>query len=104
MKKQNYENFYKKFQEERAETSIDDLKVHQKRRAIVLVSITLDLLEVGTLVALDNKSSIEKWLNQGLLINIDDDHFQKICGKPNQNFSFIIVQPFVLIQSLQKLQ
>ena len=101
MKKQNYENFYKKLQEERAETSIDDLKIHQKRRAIVLVSKTLDLLEVGTFIALDEKSSIEKCLNQGLLINIDDDHFQRIS---DQNFSFIIVQPFVLIQSLQKLQ
>jgi hypothetical protein len=103
MKKKNYENFYKKFQEERAEASIDDLKVHQKRRAIVLVSKTLDLLEVSSLVALDEKSSIEKWLNQGLLINIDDVHFQKICDQGKQNFSFIIVQPFVLIQSLQNL-
>lgn len=104
MKKQNYENFYKKLKEEKAETSIDDLKIHQKRKSIVLVSETLDLLEVGALVALDEKSSIEKWLNQGLLKNMNEDDFQKICDQPNQKFSFIIVQPFVLIQSLQQLQ
>ena len=67
MTDQNYQNLYKKLQEEKTEISIKDLQVHQKRRALILVSDTLDITEVSVLVALDDKKSIESWLSKSLI-------------------------------------
>ena len=104
MTDQNYQNLYKKLLEEKTEISIKDLKVHQKRRALVLVSETLDIAEVAALVALDDKKSIENWLSNNLIKNVEDDQFEKMMHSNDKIFSFIIVQPFVLIQSLRNLQ
>ena len=103
MTKQNYQNLYKKFQEDKAEISIEDLRVHQKRRALILVSEMLDITEIASLVALDDKKSIESWINQGLIENIEDDQFEKMIQQEKKIFFFIIVQPFVLIQYLKDL-
>ena len=104
MTDQNYQNLYKKLQEEKTEISIKDLQVHQKRRALILVSDTLDITDVAVLVALDDKKSIENWLSKNLIENVEDDQFNNMMRKDNKIFSFIIVQPFVLIQSLRNLQ
>ena len=104
MTDQNYQNLYKKLLEEKTEISIKDLKVHQKRRALVLVSETLDITEVAALVALDDKKSIENWLSNNLIKNVEDDQFENMMHDDNKIFSFIIVQPFVLIQYLKNLQ
>ena len=104
MTDQNYQNLYKKLQEEKTEISIKDLQVHQKRRALILVSDTLDITDVAVLVALDDKKSIENWLNKSLIENVEDDRFKSMTQDDNKIFSFIIVQPFVLIQYLRNLQ
>tara|TARA_B100000029_G_scaffold235542_1_gene232681 strand:- start:2251 stop:2565 length:315 start_codon:yes stop_codon:yes gene_type:complete len=104
MTDQNYQNLYKKLQEEKTEISIKDLQVHQKRRALILVSDTLDITDVAVLVALDDKKSIENWLSKNLIENVEDDQFKKMMHNENKIFSFIIVQPFVLIQYLRNLQ
>ena len=104
MTDQNYQNLYKKLQEEKTEISIKDLQVHQKRRALILVSDTLDITDVAVLVALDDKKSIESWLSKSLIENVEDDQFKDMMQRDNKIFSFIIVQPFVLIQYLRNLQ
>ena len=104
MTDQNYQNLYKKLQEEKTEISIKDLQVHQKRRALILVSDTLDITEVAVLIALDDKKSIESWLSKSLIENVEDDQFKSMAHSNNKIFSFIIVQPFVLIQYLRNLQ
>ena len=104
MTDQNYQNLYKKLQEEKTEISIKDLQVHQKRRALILVSDTLDITEVAVLVALDDKKSIESWLSKSLIENVEDDQFKNMMLDDNKIFSFIIVQPFVLIQYLRNIQ
>ena len=104
MTDQNYKNLYKKLQEEKTEISIKDLQVHQKRRALILVSDTLDITDVAVLVALDDKKSIESWLSKSLIENVEDDQFKDMMQRDNKIFSFIIVQPFVLIQYLRNLQ
>ena len=104
MTDQNYQNLYKKLQEEKTEISIKDLQVHQKRKALILVSDTLDITEVAVLIALDDKKSIENWLSKSLIENVEDDQFKSMTQNNNKIFSFIIVQPFVLIQYLRNLQ
>ena len=61
MEKQNFEELYKKLEEEKSETTLKDLEIHQKRRAIILVSETLDIVKVGTHIALDDKTIIQTW-------------------------------------------
>lgn len=104
MANQKYQNLYKKLLEEKTEISIKDLQVHQKRNALILVSDTLDITDVAVLVALDDKKSIESWLTKNLIKNVEDDQFERMMHDDNKIFSFIIVQPFVLIQYLKNLQ
>lgn len=98
MEKQNFEQLYKKLEEEKSEATFKDLEIHQKRRAIVLVSETLDIVKVGTHIALDDKEIIQNWLEQKLIQNLEDNEFEKLKSMDNKMVSFIIIQPFVLIQ------
>mgnify|MGYP001465671642 FL=1 len=98
MEKQNFEELYKKLEEEKSETTLKDLEIHQKRRAIILVSETLDIVKVGTHIALDDKTIIQSWLEKNLVQNIENHEFEKLKSMDNKMVSFIIIQPFVLIQ------
>ena len=98
MEKQNFEELYKKLEEEKSETTLKDLEIHQKRKAIILVSETLDIVKVGTHIALDDKTIIQTWLEKKLVQNIEDHEFEKLKSMDNKMVSFIIIQPFVLIQ------
>ena len=99
MEKEHFEELYKKLEEEKAEATLKDLEIHQKRRAIILVSETLDIVKVGTHIALDNKATIKEWLDLKLIQNLEDADFEKLKSMDNKMVSFIIIQPFVLIQS-----
>ncbi len=98
MEKQNFEQLYKKLKEEKSETTLKDLEIHQKRRAIILVSETLDIVKVGTHIALDDKMEIQTLLDKKLVQNLEDQDFEKLKSMDNKMVSFIIIQPFVLIQ------
>ena len=98
MEKQNFDQLYKKLEEEKSETTLKDLEIHQKRRAIILVSETIDIVKVGTHIALDDKAIIESWLEKKLVQNLEDHEFETLKSMDNKMVSFIIIQPFVLIQ------
>jgi len=98
MEKPNFDQIYKKLEEEKAETTLKDLEVHQKRKALILVSETLDIAKVGAHIALDDKPIIQNWLESKLIQNLEDQEFKNLNSMNNKIFSFIIIQPFVLIQ------
>ena len=79
----------------------DMLRIHQKNKAVILVSGSLSLLDAAVAVALDRSQFVKVWLDNGELSHptqeqvdyFEKEPFSKICN-------FIIVQPYVLVQLL----
>ncbi len=76
------------------------LSPHAERDAIILVDGSLDLVEVGLAIAQDQTQPVGHWIAEQLLLKPSLE--QKIIwDQDNQKrFTALIVQPYVLIQSL----
>lgn len=76
------------------------LSPHAERDAIILVDGSLDLVEVGLAIAQDQTQPVSHWIAEQLLLKPSLE--QKIVwDQDNQKrFTALIVQPYVLIQSL----
>ena len=77
-----------------------DLRTHVARDGILLISPSLDLVEVGVAFAQDNKHKVQQWLEQLLIKKPDTTFLNQMESKLDKRFSFLILQPFVLVQEL----
>lgn len=76
----------------------EQLKPHQEREALVMVSQELALVEVALAFAEDDTKNVKKWMAQNLVYKPSPAEMSR---HPSQkNFKFVIVQPFVLVQEL----
>jgi hypothetical protein len=94
------DSVYQKLQEERAVATWKMLLPHHNRESLFLVDDSLDLLEVGVVVASDNALKLNHWLEADLVSRPTDEEV-KAWTKDMDNapqFSFIILQPFVFAQ------
>lgn len=71
---------------------------HAARDNVVLVNPELDLLEVGVAVALDNVSSVQRWISEALITKPTIEQLQNWERDRSHQFLALIVQPYVLIQ------
>jgi hypothetical protein len=94
------EDLVKKLRETIEEGEWSWFAPHHARGALVIVSPELDLAEVGSAVARDAVSEVGPWLQQGHLAKPTQDQADSWVATPGQKFRFLIVQPYVLIQSL----
>jgi|SaaInlStandDraft_2_1057019.scaffolds.fasta_scaffold376643_1 hypothetical protein len=80
-------------------TSWSELEVHQKRSALIIIDVKLDLAEVALKVALDDAEAIKAWMTQNLILRPTEDQLASFRENPlHKQFSFLIVQPYVLAQ------
>lgn len=93
------EDIKKKLTEELEVVSWDALLPHFDRGATIKVSNTLDLIEVGIAMANDNSEIVGEWLKAGLLSQPSKEDSKTWTEQKNQ-FQFIIVQPYVLVQEI----
>jgi hypothetical protein len=75
-----------------------DMQFHLKQGTLFSIAATLSLEEVGLTLSLDQASVVERWIEKGLITRLE---------KPNQFgkdelFSMLIVQPFILVQKMEK--
>ena len=77
------------------------LKPHYKSGALIYVDPCLKITEVGTAVSNDDKKQIEVWLKSGDLVKPSDLHEEWWEENP-QDFTALVVSPFVLMQPVQK--
>tara|TARA_R110000868_G_scaffold61524_3_gene186962 strand:- start:13441 stop:13749 length:309 start_codon:yes stop_codon:yes gene_type:complete len=78
------------------------LEIHYKNNALFMVSTKLSLAEVAKAVAQDEKSSIEKWIEDGLIFRPPEDLVEDQRKDQYKVFAnFIIVAPYVFIQSIR---
>ena len=66
---------------------------------LVAVDPRLDLVEVGSRMAMDDKPTFDGWLKAGLVFKPEAELAGNWQSKSSQ-FAMLIVSPFVLIQEL----
>jgi len=71
---------------------------HAKRDAVVIVSLELDLLDVGVAIANDNTSRVGRWIDEQLLTKPSPLQMGEWNNNPDKCFNTLIVQPYVLVQ------
>lgn len=71
---------------------------HARRDALIVVSPSLDLLDVGVEIVQDNTPQIQTWITQKLIQKPSVDQLTLWNKTPKKRFNAIIVQPFVVVQ------
>lgn len=75
-----------------------DLKDHLERGAIIVVEPDLELAEVAKIVALDDAKIVQDWIDSQRIGKPSAERIAAWNAMPTKEFSFVIAQPFVLIQ------
>jgi hypothetical protein len=86
--------------EELAEVAWSDLIPHAQRDAIIFVSDSLNLIEVAEAIASDNVQLVQNWIVTKLIEKPTQEQLSSWNSLPTSVFNTLIVQPFVLIQSM----
>ncbi len=74
------------------------LEPHAKRDALIIVSPSLDLVDVGVAIAQDQTQIVQQWIESGQLQKPSANQLSFWKTQPNKSFNALIVQPYVLIQ------
>ena len=77
------------------------LKPHYQSGALIFVDVSLSITETGHAIAEDDKAQIEAWLKSGDLVIPSDLHADWWEQNPEE-FTALVVSPFVLMQPLAK--
>ena len=75
-----------------------DLLPHAKRDAVIVVSETLNLLDVGAAIAQDNTAAVSTWIANKSIAKPSVRQLTDWNGHLEKEFTTLIVQPFVIVQ------
>lgn len=87
-----------KLEKEKIEATWAALRTHQERDALIWVSPSVLLTDVGTAIAADHATLVAGWMEAGLIIKPGPELVKEWDKEPLRLFDMIIVQPFVLFQ------
>ena len=76
-----------------------DLKPHVERDAVFVVDQDLNLSEVAGKVVIDEVETVSGWIEGGSMRRPTVDELERWDQTPTLGFRFVIVQPYVLIQT-----
>lgn len=74
-----------------------ELLKHFAQGNVVWVADSLDLVDVAVRISHDDKTSIGKWMEAGLLAKVDDQQAQRWLETDAQLWASV-VSPFILVQ------
>lgn len=74
-----------------------ELQTYFARGQVVRVAPELDLLEVATELAADNKSRFEQWMNEGRVGEVPPDTGQAWYDR-NAELWAVVIAPWILVQ------
>ncbi|WP_036479208.1 DUF2288 domain-containing protein [Myxosarcina sp. GI1] len=77
-----------------------DLIPHAKRDAVIVVTKTLNLVDVGAAIAKDNSCLVKNWIDRQKIGKPSSQQLADWNLAPQKQFATLIVQPFVLVQEL----
>ncbi len=84
-----------------AETAViawKDLEKHYAQGKLILVSETLNLVDVGYSISLDDATKIIEWMEQGLLVKEFDNQAKAWHNEDAEVWS-VVIHPWVLVQT-----
>ncbi|MCY7322560.1 MAG: DUF2288 domain-containing protein [Phormidesmis sp. CAN_BIN36] len=73
---------------------------HVDRDAVIVVAPQLNLVDVGLAIVNDNSTSVQHWIAESLIYKPSDQQKADWNAHQNQRFHALIVQPYVLVQSI----
>ncbi|MEL7368498.1 MAG: DUF2288 family protein [Myxococcota bacterium] len=85
-----------RLESELMDVEFDAIIPHVEREAVVWVSPEIPLVMAAMAVSLDATAEVQRWLTEGQLKKLTREQTQDWAK--TERFSFLIVQPFVLIQ------
>lgn len=94
------QNIREQLSRDLAATDWQDLQPHAKRDAVILIQAALNLLDVATAIATDDKASVQTWIDRQLIAKPSAEQLANWNQHPQTQFTVAIVQPFVLIQEI----
>ena len=74
-----------------------ELETHFARGVVVWVDSDLDLIEVATCFANDDKAAVEQWINEGRVKHLSMD-IAKDWGGRDPELWAVVVAPWVVVQ------
>lgn len=93
------EELEEKLKDEVDSANWDMLFEHHKRGAVFIVDRAVDLVKVGSALALDKTDYVSLLLGNEELQKVTDEMAESYDKTPKAKaFNFLIVQPYVLIQ------
>ncbi len=78
------------------------IKPHAERDAVIVVDPALNLLDVGEKVARDQSTEVGKLIAKGQLKKPTHEQLEAWNLDASRLFKMLVVQPYVLIQSLDQ--
>jgi len=90
-----------KLQGEVLDTPWRELSPHVARHAVLLVAPDLDLLDVAVVLAHDDVSRLQSWLETGR-VGRPSDSLIEAWATEAPRFQAVIVQPWVLAQVIER--
>ncbi len=86
---------------ETAKVNWKELERFYAQGALILVSDTLDLVEVGFAISSDNTDQIKQWMETGLLARVFDQQAIE-WEKENTEVWTVVIRPWVLVQDSKR--
>jgi hypothetical protein len=85
--------------EELAEIEWNEIVPHAQRDAVIVVSESLPIVDVGVALAKDDVASVQNWIAEQLIHKPSVEQLSNWNSKPEKKFQALIVQPFVLVSA-----
>ena len=73
---------------------------HSERDALILVTPSLDLVDVAVKVAADDATCVASWIQSGQVSKPTRQQLDAWNAQPTHKFLSLVVQPYVLIQEV----
>ena len=74
------------------------LKAHLEREGLIIVALSLDIVEVGLALTIDDTAAIREWVEAKQLTKPSLEQITTWDRQRDKRFLSLIVTPFVLIQ------
>ncbi len=72
---------------------------HVQRDAVIVVSKSLNFLDVAVAIASDDTTLVQQWIKQQLIHKPTVDELSTWNIYPEQKFQALIVQPFIVVSA-----
>lgn len=87
-----------KLEQDVADISWQELQVHAKRDAIIVIKDELELSAVAVAIAEDDTTSVQGWIGEEVIAKPTAQQLTDWNQNPEKQFVALIVQPFVVVK------